>query len=576
MKLLVKQSRWYDYGASADADRVKHGYDRASNRLWREVPLDTNDAHDELYGYDGLHRLKDFDRGALNANKDAISTLAFAQEWALDFLGNWKGFKQDDNGDATWDLNQTRAINKVNEITAISETAGASWADPAYNRAGNMTTIPKPADPTGTFAATYDAWNMLVKLVEGSNTVQENAFDALRRRTVRKSYTGGSLTETRHHYYSAAWQVLEERLGTATTADRHFIWGLRYIDDLILRDRDTTTPADGTLDERLYALQDANWNVTALCNSSGDIQERVCYHAYGTPQFRTPAYANRTSSNYGWETLFAGYRWDTASMLYHVRWRCLSAQLGTWLSRDPVGYRGDGPNLLALVQNAPINFTDAYAQLSQSTVGAHTATDCGGYDWTVKWDVVVPDEQDGFIIQRVTIRQEVRKCGSGAPIKLTSECDVGKDGTVYGVSYLEIWKVVGGLVYHDADQKKPSVEANSDTFAWKGPGEETYGCHTKHGRAIFIPAAKMTFPKSVTRHKVPEADSLWSACMKGFGRLWDSWLGKYGGTKTEKVQERTWRCCKCDTAPEGNEPTIAETSEEDLTKSDKLKSHCAK
>jgi len=29
-----------------------------------------------------------------------------------------------------------------------------------------MTTIPKPADPTGSYAATYDAWNRFVKLVD--------------------------------------------------------------------------------------------------------------------------------------------------------------------------------------------------------------------------------------------------------------------------------------------------------------------------------------------------------------------------------------------------------------------------
>jgi len=65
----VKDNRWYDYGASTDADRIKYGYDRAGNRLWREVPLDPNDSHDELYAYDGLQRLDDFDRGALNAAK---------------------------------------------------------------------------------------------------------------------------------------------------------------------------------------------------------------------------------------------------------------------------------------------------------------------------------------------------------------------------------------------------------------------------------------------------------------------------------------------------------------------------
>jgi len=30
---------WRDYGASADAVRIQHGYDRAGNRLYREDPV---------------------------------------------------------------------------------------------------------------------------------------------------------------------------------------------------------------------------------------------------------------------------------------------------------------------------------------------------------------------------------------------------------------------------------------------------------------------------------------------------------------------------------------------------------
>ena len=52
--------------------------------------------------------------------------------------------------------------------------------------------------------------------------------------------------------------------------DAKFLQGRgQYIDDLVLRDRDTNN--DGTLDERLYALQDANWNVIALADTAGTV-----------------------------------------------------------------------------------------------------------------------------------------------------------------------------------------------------------------------------------------------------------------------------------------------------------------
>ena len=62
-----------------------------------------------------------------------------------------------------------------------------------YNRAGNMTRIPKPADPTEYYTATYDAWNRLVKIEDGQETVAEYRYDGAKRRIVKKTYVGGEL-----------------------------------------------------------------------------------------------------------------------------------------------------------------------------------------------------------------------------------------------------------------------------------------------------------------------------------------------------------------------------------------------
>lgn len=342
---------WRDYGSSIDAERIKYGYDRAGNRTYRENTVDPTQFNGELYGYDGMYRLKDFDRGVLNGTKTAITTLKFAQEWSLDATGNWSGFKQDDNGDATWDLNQSRTNNKVNEITNISASAGPTWQTPAYNKAGNMTMIPKPAGLTAGYTGVYDAWNRFVKVADGSTTVAEYAYNGLKWRTIQKSYSGGILAETRHCYYSNDWQVLEERVGTSTTPDRQFTWGLRYVDDLVLRDRSVS----GTLDERFYGLQDANWNLTAL--AVGDVQERFRYDAYGVPTVLTGAFGARSSSSYAWEIRYCGYRWDAATGLMAVRNRYLHSSVGTWITRDILTYT-DSMNLLQYIVSNPILGTD--------------------------------------------------------------------------------------------------------------------------------------------------------------------------------------------------------------------------
>jgi RHS repeat-associated protein len=298
-------------------------------------------------------------RGTLNTPRTALTSETFAQCWTLDSTGNWQGFREDDNGDGTWDLIQARTANKVNEITNISETAGPSWVTPAYSAVGNMTTVPQPADPTQSYTPTYDAWHRLVKVADGSDTVSEYAYDGTRRRIIQKSYTNGTLSETRHMYYTqpSQWQVLEERVGTSTDAERQFVWGLRYIDDCVLRDRDTN--ADGTLDQRLYPCQDANWNVTTLTGAAGDVQERDAYSAYGVPLFLTPTFGSRAASSFGWETLYCGYRYETATGLFHIRWRWLLSQLASWISRDSQIHPAPGDSsLYEYAGSSPLTYVD--------------------------------------------------------------------------------------------------------------------------------------------------------------------------------------------------------------------------
>jgi len=45
----------------------------------------------------------------------------------------------------------------ANEITDLATLVGTTWSDPAYDDAGNMTTITKMSPTTSTHSARYDA-----------------------------------------------------------------------------------------------------------------------------------------------------------------------------------------------------------------------------------------------------------------------------------------------------------------------------------------------------------------------------------------------------------------------------------
>ena len=196
--------------------------------------------------------------------------------------------------------------------------------------------MPQPANLASSYDATWDAWNRLVKLQDGSDTVAEYGYDGLNRRIVKKVYESGTLDETRHCYYSDRAQCLEERIDSSTDSAVQYLWGIRFVDDLVLRDRDTN--GDGTLDERLYALCDPRFSVVAITDDTGTVQERYGYDGYGSTSIYSSSYVPRVSSNFAWEFRYTGRRQDLESLLYFFRARYYHAPLGRFLSRDPAGY----------------------------------------------------------------------------------------------------------------------------------------------------------------------------------------------------------------------------------------------
>ena len=390
----VKDQYWDGYNTTADVDRFKYDYDFASNRIYRDIDsaIYSTDDKDQAYTYDGLHRLKTMDEGTLSGS--TISTKTFAQDWTLSQLGNWATFKQDDNGNGTWELDQDRAHNDANEISTIE----ASLTHVAHDAAGNMTKAPKPGNWIAHYDLVYDAWNRLVEVKDGANTVAKFEYDGLHRRIVKEEYVSGSLDKTRHFYYSKNWQVLEERVDSATTAHKQYVWGARYIDDLVLRDRDAD--GNGSLEERLYVTQDALFNVTAVTNSSGAVQERFQYDPYGNSTVLNPDFTFDSATDFDWEYRFTGQRLDLDTGLQYSRYRYYHAGLGRFLNRDPIGYSAGDMNLFNYVWNTPLIATDPMGTVGG---GAVIFPNGRGYNPWNPGNVPLPEpEDDGVDLLRAS------------------------------------------------------------------------------------------------------------------------------------------------------------------------------
>ena len=190
-----------------------------------------------------------------------------------------------------------------------------------YDANGNMT-----ADGTGN-TYTYDAWNRLVAVKNGEHHAG--------RLQLRRPGPAGPADARRDDDRPV---LLVGRAGARRTTSAASCKRVRLEPGLRQRPGAArpVQSAAGTLDQRLYVLQDANWNVTALVDTTGNVVERYVYNPYGDVTVLTPAWTAE-GQPYAMPYLWQGLRYDAAVGLYHADIRDISPTLKRPLQADPLG-----------------------------------------------------------------------------------------------------------------------------------------------------------------------------------------------------------------------------------------------
>jgi YD repeat-containing protein len=153
----------------------------------------------------------------------------------------------------------------------VDESFDSGSISLSYDDNGNLT-------DDGVFKYVYDAWNRLVEVtrrVDDETSVATYAYDGKNRR-VKKAVSNSGVEEsdhdggntTAHYYYSNKWQILETRDGS-NQATAQYVWGTRYVDELVFADINDDPSASNVCDaddpneadRRYFVHQDRNWNV---------------------------------------------------------------------------------------------------------------------------------------------------------------------------------------------------------------------------------------------------------------------------------------------------------------------------
>ena len=139
------------------------------------------------------------------------------------------------------------------------------------------------------------------------------------------------------------YRLLEERSSSGQVHRRHFPQGVQQMD------------VAGTARNLLY-LRDHLGSITSVVDDeSGQVIERYAYSPWGRRS--RVGDTSEPASEYASPLGYTGHWYHEPSELHLTHYRAYDAELGRWLSRDPIAENG-GINLYAYVGNNPVNYWD--------------------------------------------------------------------------------------------------------------------------------------------------------------------------------------------------------------------------
>ena len=286
-------------------DGASYTYDNAANRTSKGNSLN---GITEQYTYDPLYQLTQVTQGTTTT-----------ESYSYDAVGN----RLSSLGMSTY------SYNTSNQLTS---TPAATFT---YDNSGNTTS---KTDSTGTRNYTWDFENRLTSVVlPGTGGTVTFKYDPFGRRIQKSSASGTTI-----YLYDGANSV--EEVDQAGSVLARYAQGAGIDEPL----------AELRSESAAYYQQDGLASVTSLSNSTAALANTYTYNAFGNLTASTGTTANSFQ--------YTGRDYDPETGLRYYRARYYDPIVGRFISEDPIGFAGGGPNFYAYVLNNPVRLRDPSGQ----------------------------------------------------------------------------------------------------------------------------------------------------------------------------------------------------------------------
>ncbi|WP_197454749.1 RHS repeat domain-containing protein [Stieleria varia] len=393
-------------------------------------------------GYDDEDRLVNWERADTNLD----------QSWNLSLVGDWNSITE--NGSS-----QSRTHGPTHEILTVASQAVE------HDAKGNQTEIPAVLRPgTDPLKMKWDFENKLIGADIDNDSTDDITyqFDALGRRVGRDDGTTAMV-----YVQSGQQTIADYTSGTAATSPTYTYLYASYIDEPVLR-----TGGSGNR----YFHRNQQYSITALTDTSGTIQERYAYSAYGMLSIFDGSGTARTSTAEGNRYTYTGREYDESMDVYHYRARMYDPVVGRFCSRDPIGRLLQALAAYLYTDDMPLVYVDADGRSPEDTreKPAETGRECAlMYSW------IAPDlETEGLLEKMKKLGQCVGSIpfGPGDPRYVNRVTDCFKAAALGDLTDKgeEALTALSHMICCEAFKNKPGVgdPCEKSTRSDKPPGEK--------------------------------------------------------------------------------------------------------